>query len=144
MLCPRCQSDNAPGRHSCWNCLSPLDGPLAQKFAQPVPVTTAAGSAKPKKQGQGFWLGFIIFSITLFVASLIAFYAVSSATRRALPDEAMQYAPKAAAAPAAEAGPGGATTGAATAGSTAGSAGGTAGPPASARRDPTAKADKSD
>lgn len=138
MLCPRCQSDNAAGRHSCWNCLSPLDGPLAQKFAQPVPATTAAGSAKPKKQGQGFWLGFIILSITLFVASLIAFYAVSAATRSALPDEAMQYAPKPAAPTPDATAPGGATTGGATAGSTAG----TTGAATAGHKDPTSKADK--
>lgn len=146
MLCPRCQSDNAPGRPSCWNCLSPLDGPLAQKFAQPVPSTTAAGSAKPKKQGQGFWLGFIVLAITLFVASLIVFYAVSASTRKALPDDAMQYAPKTAApAPAAgattagAATAGGTTAGATTAGTT---TTGSTDTPAAGRKDPAAKVDK--
>ena len=125
MLCPRCQSDNKPGSLACWNCLSPLDGALAQRFAQkpPDPSTVALNAGKQNKGG-AFWAGIGIFSFVLFVGSLLFFWNVSKNARQSLPADA---AP--AAAPAAETsaatgtetgypGAAGATTGAATAGAT--------------------------
>jgi len=87
MLCPRCQSDNKPGQLSCWNCLAPLDGALAQRFAQ-RPPDISAGTAAPKQEGQGFWIGMIVAVFVIMVASMVGFWYMSSSTASSLPDGA--------------------------------------------------------
>jgi len=86
MICPRCQSDNKPGRFSCWNCLSPLDGPLAQKFAQrPPDPTGAGGGGKAKKPNQMFWIIIGILSLVLMVGALVVCNSIAGSAKSSLP-----------------------------------------------------------
>ena len=107
MLCPRCQSDNKPGRVCCWNCLSPLDGTLAERFAQPAPdISASATPVAPKKKGQVFWIVMLAFAFFLFVGALVGFWQISSGVKGMLPDDVQTFVP-----PQTQAAPAAASTG---------------------------------